>query len=117
MERQFAPLALLFGLVCGLLVACGAPVATAPTASPEPPAPASPGLAATTSSELAAPLPSGPTPEQETAASLPAATTTAPSTGGGGLYDGLEQGRTAEGYQALGAVDAPVTLIMYSDFL
>lgn len=32
-------------------------------------------------------------------------------------YADLAQGRTAEGYPYLGAADAPVTLVMYSDFL
>ncbi len=32
-------------------------------------------------------------------------------------YADLPQGRTPEGYPYLGAADAPVTLVMFSDFL
>lgn len=102
MARHHGPFALLFIIFCALLAACGAPAVTAPTATPSPPTPVPPTSAPT----LAA------------ASAPPAAATAAPAVVvAEGPYGGLEQGRTAEGYQALGSPDAPVTLVMYSDFL
>ena len=97
-------------LALGLLAACGsagAPGAPAPTAiSPSlvpnlpppataPPVTAVPALAATQ-------------PAHVTAATQPSAATGEPS---------IAQGLTPEGYHVLGNTDAPVTLVMYSDFL
>lgn len=100
MARHHGPFALLFTIFCALLAACGAPAATAPTAPPPTPVPptSAPTLAATSAPSAAA--------------------TAAPTVAvAEGPYAGLEQGRTAEGYQTLGSPEAAVTLVMYSDFL
>lgn len=47
-----------------------------------------------------------------TSAARPSPSTVPPSP-----FTGIEQGKTAEGYQALGSASAPLTLVMYSDFL
>ncbi len=44
-------------------------------------------------------------------------TLSVPPTDALGLYASLPQSVTSEGYHVLGAPDAPVTLVMYSDFL
>ncbi len=46
----------------------------------------------------------------------PAVAATKPAAAANDLYAGIEQGRTAEGYQMLGKANAPVRLVMYSDF-
>jgi protein-disulfide isomerase len=89
----------------GLLAACGsagAPTAISPSRVPNLPPPATapslspvPALAATQ-------------PAQVTAATQPTATTGERS---------IAQALTPEGYHMLGNSDAPVTLVMYSDFL
>jgi hypothetical protein len=94
-------------LLINLLAACGgqpipsAPVATAvqPTHTPIAPtaAPAAPTAAVT----------------QATAAAPTAAAAQPESPGAGAIPEGL----TPEGYHVLGRADAPVTLVMYSDFL
>ena len=99
-------------LALGLLAACGsagnsaapAPQAAQPTSAP--PAPAAAGAS------TAAPQ------ARATAASAPAATaqTTAPAAPTG-QPAGIPEGTTAEGYHVLGRADAPVALVMYSDFL
>lgn len=88
-----APLVLVLGL---LLAACGRSAAVEPTGATAPPPPA---LAPATPPPTIAPV-----------ATDRVATS-------GGLYTGIPQGRTPEGYAYLGAPDAPVTLVMYSDFL
>jgi hypothetical protein len=66
------------------------------------------GLALAACGQPAAVVAPSPVPTQpQPAAATPAASTLAR----------IAQGRTAEGYQALGAADAPVTMVMYSDFL
>lgn len=87
-----APLVLVLGL---LLAACGRSAAVEPTGATAPPPPT---LAPATPPTIA-----------------PVATDRAATSGG--LYTGIPQGRTPEGYAYLGAPDAPVTLVMYSDFL
>lgn len=101
----FRPLSLLAALA--LLAACGgaepaAPAATEPAAvATLAPAPAEPSVAAAVEPSVAA------------AAEAPAAAEAAAE----GPFAGIPQGRTPEGYHMLGAADAPVTLVMYSDFL
>lgn len=70
-----------------VLAACGQPTAVAPTAAPT------------------------------TAVAPSAAPSTAASPAAASGFATIAQGRTTEGYQVLGAADAPVTLVMYSDFL
>jgi hypothetical protein len=66
-------------------------------------------LAACGGTPIAEPAPPNPTaPPRPTERVRPA---TVPS------YADLPQGRTPEGYPYLGAADAPVTLVMFSDFL
>jgi hypothetical protein len=93
-------------LALGLLAACGnasAPAAVAPTAarsatlSPSP-SPSAPAPAATRLGSTSAPA-------------LPTAAPAATATGA------IPAGLTAEGYHQLGRADAPVTLVMFSDFL
>jgi ABC-type Fe3+-hydroxamate transport system substrate-binding protein len=112
MLRRHGPLVLLFTLTCGLLAACGSQ-ATAPAAAPSPPA-------TTSAATIVAPAPPtvavlAPT-ELPTVVAVVAPTNVA-GVNADGPYAGLAQGRTAEGYHLLGAADAPVTLVMYSDFL
>ncbi len=86
-------LRLLLPLAALLLAACGgAPTeTTAPTQAP-----------AAATEQPAAPA----------ATEAPAAEAAAD-----GPFAGIPRSRTAEGYHVLGAADAPVTLVMYSDFL
>jgi hypothetical protein len=94
-------------LALGVLAACGGE-----------PVPASP--AATTPPDTR--VPNAPTAAAASAPTLgvsasPAAAATAvaePQVPGGGA---VPEGLTAEGYHRLGRPDAPVTLVMYSDFL
>jgi protein-disulfide isomerase len=94
----------------GLLAACGsasapgtpAPTAISPSRVPNLPPPA------TAPSMIAAPALAATQPAQVTAATQPTATTGEPS---------IAQALTPEGYHVLGNTDAPVTLVMYSDFL
>jgi hypothetical protein len=92
--RALRLVAVIFALA--LLSACGGQVreTAAPTAAPPG---AGPALDPTTPATAAAPT-----------ANQPAADSP---------FADIPQGRTAEGYQQLGAADAPVTLVMYSDFL
>lgn len=104
---------LLTTLLAGaLLASCGGAGRTAetgpgPTSAPEPPTAA----------------PTAPVPSLPAATALPVASSaaapaqaTAPAADAGRFAD-IPQSRTPEGYQVLGAPDAPVTLVMYSDFL
>ena len=93
--RAWALLALL------LLAACGGASGSAPTAAPA--LQATPAPAAT----QPATAPAAPTaPPQPTVGSAPTAG-----------QAGIPEGTTSEGYHVLGRADAPVTLVMYSDFL
>ncbi|OAN46319.1 disulfide bond formation protein DsbA [Chloroflexus islandicus] len=73
-----------------VLAACAAPVAPEPTATATPPPTRVP-------------------------TSTPTTAQSAPTTTG--YFPELPRGRTAEGYQYLGNPDAPVTIMVYSDFL
>jgi hypothetical protein len=93
-------------LALALLAACGGastPAGSAPTA-------AAPTRAAATTQPAAATV-IGATPAAT--ASLPTATSL--PTAAGELA--IPEGRTPEGYHTLGRDDAPLTLVMYSDFL
>ncbi len=52
-----------------------------------------------------------------TGGAAPAPTTAAPAAVSLPPFKGIPQGRTTDGFPFLGAADAPVTLIDYSDFL
>lgn len=97
-----------------LLVACGPsaqqsaePQAAQPTAQPLPSSP--------TAAPPTAVPPTAAPPTAEAAPTLAAtvAATQAPAAAGGAI----PTSRTAEGYHLLGDPAAPVTLVMYSDFL
>ncbi|MEO7908828.1 MAG: hypothetical protein ABIV47_04180 [Roseiflexaceae bacterium] len=92
-------------LMLGLLAACASQPSTAspaPTAAEPTRAPAAPTAA----------VPSAPTAAlSQATAAVRTASATEPAAAG--IPDGL----TAEGYHVLGRPDAPVTLVMYSDFL
>lgn len=90
-------------LALGLLAACGgasAPAATAP--APAQPSRAPAATSAPPTSALAA-----------TTAATAAPSAVAAQSGAGGIPEST----TPEGYHVLGRPDAPVTLVMYSDFL
>jgi hypothetical protein len=97
-----------------LLAACGGPTASVP-----------PSLTATLAPSAASPPPPTATPElTPTSLTLltPSAEPTltpsaAPSDTPEPQPTALAQGRTPEGYQTLGNPDAPLTLVMFSDFL
>ena len=93
-------------LAVGALAACGNTSAPAELASSTAPIPthAAPTQAADSATTRVAPAP----------AAEPAATAALPATAG---PDAIPEGRTPEGYHLLGRADAPVTLVMYSDFL
>ena len=82
-----------------LLAACGA---TQQAGGPTPTAPPTAAPAATSAPSAAPAATSAPT---------VAAATAAPE------QAGVPESRTPEGYHVLGRADAPVTLVMYSDFL
>jgi hypothetical protein len=94
-------------LMLNTLVACGnvsAPAGALPTATAAtPPATAMPATAA-----------SNPT-AQSTPATANTAIAAQPSAGT--AESAIPEGLTPEGYHELGRADAPVTLVMYSDFL
>ena len=112
-------------LALALLAACGSqpiPAGPAPTAAPPPTrTPAAPPTAAA----AIAPTPSTPfDPAQgnnsgqgaaasQVPASAPTAGVAQPENPAAAISDSL----TPEGYHVLGRLDAPVTLVMYSDFL
>ena len=92
-------------LMLGLLAACASqpsPTATAPTATAPTRAPVAPTAAA-----VSAPTAAG---SQATAAA-PTADAAQPDAAA------IPNSLTPEGYHVLGRPDAPVTLVMYSDFL
>ena len=93
-------------LMLGLLAACASqpsPASPAPTAAEPTRAPAAPTTAA-----VIAPTPA-----------LAQATAAAPTAGAAqpGAAAAIPDSLTPEGYHVLGRPDAPVTLVMYSDFL
>jgi hypothetical protein len=57
-----------------------------------------------------------PTTMPSVAVVTPSVATAAPSAAQRSPYADIEQGRTPEGYHVLGSANAPVTLVMYSDF-
>jgi protein-disulfide isomerase len=94
-------------LVLGLLAACGSqpsPASPAPTAAAPPTRPP----AAPTAAAVIAPT--------ATASQIPAAAPTAGAAQPGNSA-AIPESLTPEGYHILGRPDAPVTLVMYSDFL
>ena len=96
------------GLALVLLAACGSqpiPASPAPTAAAPPPrAPAAP-TAAAVNAPTAVP--------SQVPAAAPTTGLAQPENPAAAIPDGL----TPEGYHMLGRPDAPVTLVMYSDFL
>jgi hypothetical protein len=126
MLRKSRPLLLAIAIAGAALTACGQPAAQdarppAAAAATAPPPTAAPATVApaTAASATVAPAPPAtaavPAAPATTAPAAPAApATTAPAAG---PYADIPQGRTPEGYQLLGDPAAPVTLVMYSDFL
>jgi protein-disulfide isomerase len=93
-------------LALGLLAACGSqpsPANPAPTAAEPTRAPAAP-----TAAVMSAPT-----------VAVSQATAAAPTAGAAepGVTGAIPESLTSEGYHVLGRPDAPVTLVMYSDFL
>jgi hypothetical protein len=109
MRLRPALIPLLMTMAGLLLAACGQQPAAAPTALPSAAAPA----AAPTDAPAAA----APTLAAATSAPAPTLAASTPSAAPADDLATIAQGRTAEGYQALGAEGAPVTMVMYSDFL
>jgi hypothetical protein len=106
------------------LAACGA----TPTPQSVGVAPATTPLLPTATTAIQATAPPSPTiatsPTVQTASAMPGATATATAalpavaaTMTPSLFNGIPQGRTADGFPFLGNPDAAVTLIDYSDFL
>jgi protein-disulfide isomerase len=96
-------------LLLGVLAACGSqptPASIAPTAAAPPPtrAPAAPPTVAALIAPTAA--------VAQAPATAPSAATAQP-----GNAAAIPSSLTPEGYHVLGRPDAPVTLVMYSDFL
>ncbi|MDQ2996115.1 MAG: hypothetical protein M3R61_03525 [Chloroflexota bacterium] len=104
-------------LMLGLLAACAsqptpaspAPTAAEPTRAPVAPTAAEPTRAPVASTAAAVNAPT--TAEPQVTAAIP--TSGAAEPGAAATPDSL----TPEGYHVLGRPDAPVTLVMYSDFL
>lgn len=97
----------LLALAFVLLAACTVQPGPAPLAT-LPPSP---------TAVRAAPATASPAP---TSVAAPTMAPTAPVLASGdvtGPYAGIPRSRTPEGYHVLGNPDAPVTLVMYSDFL
>jgi len=94
-------------LALGLLAACGSQ-----------PSPASPAPTAAAPPTRAPAMPAAATAIAPTAA-LSQATAAAPTAGAAqpGAEAAIPASLTPEGYHVLGRPDAPVTLVMYSDFL
>jgi protein-disulfide isomerase len=95
-------------LMLGILAACGSqpiPASPAPTAAAQPTrAPVGPTAAAVIAPTAAA-------------SQAPAAAPTASAAQAGNSAAAIPDSLTPEGYHMLGRPDAPVTLVMYSDFL
>ena len=94
-------------LMLGILAACGSqsiPAGTVPTAA----APPTRALAAPTAAAVIAPTVAG----TQALDAAPTASAAQP-----GDVAAIPDSRTPEGYHVLGRPDAPVTLVMYSDFL
>jgi hypothetical protein len=101
-------------LVLGLaviLAACASP-ASSEIGPTEPPPQVQPTLPPAPTATLAPTLPAEPLPT----APLPT-DTPPPATEAVALFNGIQQGYTADGFPYLGDPAAPVTLIDYSDFL
>jgi hypothetical protein len=104
LPRLWAALALLLLAACGANGSPGStPAATQPT----------PSLASTQPSS-ASPATAQAAPTTGVQATTPPITAAPAPTAG---QSGIPEGTTAEGYHVLGRADAPVTLVMYSDFL
>ncbi len=102
-----------------LLAACGA---TQQAGGPTPTAPPTAAPAATSAPSAAPAATSAPSaaPAATSAPSAAPAATSAPTVAAATAAPeqaGVPEGRTPEGYHVLGRADAPVTLVMYSDFL
>ena len=104
------------GLALALLASCGSqpiPASPAPTAAAPPPrTPATP-----TATAVIAPTAAAVIAPTVAASQMP---TTAPTAGAAQPENpaaAIPDGLTPEGYHMLGRPDAPVTLVMYSDFL
>lgn len=94
-------------LTLALFAACAAQPGAAPLAT-LPPSPTAASAAPTVEPTVSAGV------------AAPTAAPTAPASVSGEAtspYAGIPRSRTPEGYQVLGNPDAPVTLVMYSDFL
>lgn len=94
-------------LLLGLLAACASQPSTAspaPTAAEPTRAPVAPTAAAVSAPTAAA---------SQAPATAPTASAAQPENSAAAIPNSL----TAEGYHVLGRPDAPVTLVMYSDFL
>jgi hypothetical protein len=97
--------------LAALLAGCGQGAST-PAQSRATRAPATEALPAAT-----APLTTAPTAAATATIAAAAPTAAEPAPAAAGPFAGLAQGVTPEGYHTLGSPDAPVTLVMYSDFL
>ena len=109
----------LLALALATLAACGqtTPTSGVPAQGTAPTPAVAPG--ASTQEPAAASVTPAST-EIIASATLPAATATPAAQASPvatGPFAGIEQGTTPEGYHTLGSTSAPVTLVMYSDFL
>jgi hypothetical protein len=103
-------------LFVGLLLACGN--ASTPAAQPAPTiARAAAPATASNSAPATAAVSTQPTQARAASATAPAAPATVAAEPTAASASGISEGVTAEGYHYLGRPDAPVTLVMYSDFL
>ena len=95
-------------LLLGVLAACGgAPIASGPAATAVQPA-------HTSITSTAAPAPAPTVALTQAPSTAPTAAVGQPESPGAAA---IPEGLTPEGYHVLGRADAPVTLVMYSDFL
>lgn len=112
-------------LALGGLAACGS---AAPQETRSSPAPASVAASAPpTTAAASAPASAAPTarvtataiasPAASVVAEASAAADASPAAAASGPYAGIPQSKTPEGYHMLGAPDAPVLLMYYSDFI